>query len=377
MERRVRALTPDDIVNYPLKQAVRGYSVRQVDDLLDRVADELERVHHEVADTRQRLAQAEARAETLSEAESTLKRTLVTAQRAAEQIMAEAHERAATVVEQAQQEAERQHRAAVNSAREELDKVRRDQRELATRVEALREFERDYRSTLRSLVERHLRALDELEQRVAPSLPEAEQPDEAVRADSAGAGVGGQEPAGPPAAAIGGHDAEPQQVDEDSAGFPAASVEEDWESRSALQATPSGPEPIEDLVEEQEEEQESDGAPTPETVGDGQKAADLDSKASGGVLETGRREETPGIGRDVGRWPAVDLSRGEHLRRQVEEAFSQVLTGLDDEEEEKQAPAAMEAVSREPDDRETVVVIHETKRRRAEAAEDGRAGERA
>ncbi len=373
MERRVRALTPDDIVNYPLKQAVRGYSVRQVDDLLDRVADELERVHHELADTRQRLAQSEARAEALSEAEATLKRTLVTAQRAAEQIMAEAHERAATVVEQAQQEAERQHRATVNSAREELDKLRRDQRELATRVDALREFERDYRSTLRSFVERHLRALDQLEQRVAPSLPEAELVDEAVRAGPAGVGPGGQEPSGPGGAGLGGQDVEAQQADEDSALFPTESVDEDSESRSAAQETLSSLEAVADLVAEQD----SDAPPTSETVGDGQKATDLDSTPSSGLLATEPSEETDGIGPEGRRWPAVDLSRGEHLRRQVEEAFSQVLTGLeDDEEEEKEDLAAIDKVVREADNRETVVVIHhEPKRRRAGAAEDGRTGE--
>lgn len=62
MSKRSKVLSPDDVVNYPLKQAVRGYSVSQVDELLDRVADELERLHLELVDTRRRLQEAEARA---------------------------------------------------------------------------------------------------------------------------------------------------------------------------------------------------------------------------------------------------------------------------------------------------------------------------
>ncbi|MDQ4129839.1 MAG: DivIVA domain-containing protein, partial [Actinomycetota bacterium] len=335
----MRALTPDDIVNYPLKQAVRGYSVRQVDDLLDRVADELERVHHELSETRQRLAQAEARAESLSEAESTLKRTLVAAQRAAEQILAEAHERAATVVEQAQKEAERQHRAAVSSTREELDRLRRDERELSTRIEALREFERDYRSTLRSFVERHLRALDELQQRVAPSVPGAEQapergraapeeagPDGQDRVAAGGAGQGGQVTAGPEGP--GGARPQRERADRGRTGFEDA--EEGSESRPAPHDAVASP----DLVEDPMEEQENDAPLLSQPTGDGQQASALGSPGSLGSLEAERPEEARAGSEPRRAWPSVDLSRGEHLRRQVEEAFNQVLTGLDDDEDE-------------------------------------------
>ncbi|MFN2557738.1 MAG: DivIVA domain-containing protein [Nitriliruptorales bacterium] len=379
MERRVRGLTPDDIVNYPLKQSVRGYSVRQVDDLLDRIADEFERVHHELTDTRQRLAQAEARAEALSEAESTLKRTLVTAQRAAEQIMAEAHESAATVIEQAQQEAERQHRAAVISAREELDKLRRDQRELATRIEALREFESDYRSTLRSFVERHLRALDELQQRVAPSVPEAELAADADGTGPAGAGPGGEKSTVPGGAGPSGQKTtgpEPQPTEEEAA--PAENVTESSTMESAPQEGPSSIE----LAEDPAEEQEIAGPAAADPEGDGrQSASGLASSTSNGLFENEQAGEAPGAGGEPRRrWPTVDLSRGEHLRRQVEAAFSQVLTGLEDDEEEKQKEdlGATDTGARQDADKETVVIIHhEPKRRKPKAAEGDRFDERA
>lgn len=167
-------LTPDDIVNYPLKQAVRGYSVAQVDRLLDRVADEFERIGAEWRDLRARLARCEEQLAATSETEGTLKRTLVTAQRAAEQSLEEAKARAAEmldearseaagVVEQARLAAESLRVEAVQAARAEEAEVRRRRQELEAQVESLRVFEREYRTRLREHLDQHVRALDELE----------------------------------------------------------------------------------------------------------------------------------------------------------------------------------------------------------------------
>ncbi|MDP8929223.1 MAG: DivIVA domain-containing protein, partial [Actinomycetota bacterium] len=340
--------TPDDIVNYPLKQAVRGYSVRQVDDLLDRVADEFERVHHELAETRQRLAQAEARAEALSEAESTLKRTLVTAQRAAEQTVAEARERAATVVEQAQEEAERKHRAAVSSAREELDELRRSQRELAARIEALSAFDRDYRSTLREFVERHLRSLDELEQRVPAIPPEAE----------------------------GGDAAEPesQHTDEE----PESAVANN-QQRPPKRSKPEEAPPSSEPAEAGAAETESVRTTMPETRGSSPQAAPVLLSSPARLLPEGERpQDRGGGGESSRRWPVVDLSRGDHVRWRVEAAFGQLheVSNDHEEEQEEEDVAAVDTLVSGEDDRETVVIINQDRRRRRpEAAEDGRQGE--
>ncbi|HEV2787436.1 MAG TPA: DivIVA domain-containing protein, partial [Solirubrobacteraceae bacterium] len=148
-------LTPDEIVNFPLRQGVRGYSVRQGDELLDNVADTIERLHRELAETRARLARAEGRVEEMSDTESTLKRTLITAQRAAEQAIAEARERAREIVEE-----------ATAGAAQESAAQREEEERLNARVEELREFEREYRAGLRAFLDEQVRALDDLE--VAP-----------------------------------------------------------------------------------------------------------------------------------------------------------------------------------------------------------------
>lgn len=167
-------LTPDDIVNYPLKQAVRGYSVPQVDQLLDQVADTVEKLSTEVDDLRRRLRQSEDRLAASSETESTLKRTLVTAQRAAEQSLEEAREEAAELVrdarreaagvlEEAQLDAEELRVEALKAARAEEAEIRRRRQSLEGHIEALRIFEREYRARLRGHLEDQLRILEEVQ----------------------------------------------------------------------------------------------------------------------------------------------------------------------------------------------------------------------
>lgn len=169
-------LTPDDIVTYPLKQAVRGYSVPQVDQLLDQAADTVEKLTAEVEDLRRRLRQSEDRLAASSETETTLKRTLVTAQRAAEQSLDEAREEAAQLVEEARREAagireeaqldaEELRVEALKAARAEEAEIRRRRQSLEGHIEALRIFEREYRARLRGALEDQLRMLDEVQER--------------------------------------------------------------------------------------------------------------------------------------------------------------------------------------------------------------------
>lgn len=172
-------LTPDDLVNYPLKLSVRGYSVAQVDDLLDRAADTIDQLQRQVADLGAQLAISEERLAATSDTEDTLKRTLVTAQRAAEQSIEEARERAASMVEEAEREAQDQLeraraeagelRASVErSTREDLAAAERRQRQLEERIASLRAFEEEYRAQLRTALEARLDQLDAVGESAIP-----------------------------------------------------------------------------------------------------------------------------------------------------------------------------------------------------------------
>ncbi len=149
-------LKPEDIANYPLKQVLRGYCPQQVDELLDQVAVELERLLAELEDARRRLERAESRADPVAGVGVTVKRTLLAAQEAADRTLADARRRAAAFVEEAEQ------RAAQAAAAGDHDLIRRRQA-LQAEIESLAAFERDYRTRLRKLLRTQLEALEALE----------------------------------------------------------------------------------------------------------------------------------------------------------------------------------------------------------------------
>jgi DivIVA domain-containing protein len=167
------ALTPEEIVGYDLKQSVRGYSVAQVDDLLDQLADQVEAAQQQQERLTARLREAEQRLEATQETESTLKRTLITAQQAAERSLQEAkdeaeamldraRQEAAEVEQDARQEAERVLADARASASREAEEARRRRAALQERVDELVERERRHRAHLRELLEHQLAELERM-----------------------------------------------------------------------------------------------------------------------------------------------------------------------------------------------------------------------
>jgi cell division initiation protein len=205
-------LGPDDIVSYEFRQQkVRGYDTGEVDRFLDQLADQVERADREIEDLRRRLRDAEARAAAALETESTLKRTLVTAQEAAERALAEAREQADELREQAEQtvderlahareEARTIVEQAQQEARAELATARQQRAALEDRLAALRDLEHRHRTSL----ERHLRA--QLEQLggfgpgpAAPSRQDAQRPPDQPRPSSEPASSEHPQPSSEPA----------------------------------------------------------------------------------------------------------------------------------------------------------------------------------
>lgn len=165
--------SPDDIVNVELKQSVRGYSIPQVDALLDELADQVEASERELQELRSRIRDAEARLASALETESTLKRTLVTAQQAAESSLEEARADAAEMraaaeadAERVREEARRESEAMLEQARRtaaaEADAARQQRAAIESRIDTLREVEQRHRSVLRRHLEEQLAVLDNL-----------------------------------------------------------------------------------------------------------------------------------------------------------------------------------------------------------------------
>jgi DivIVA domain-containing protein len=123
-------MTPEEIVNRDIKQALRGYAMPDVDQLLDELADQIEREQAELAQLRAQLAAATSRLEETQakldharEAESTLSRTLVTAQEAAERSLAAAQREADDLRAAAERDATAQREEAHAAATQQLQEA--------------------------------------------------------------------------------------------------------------------------------------------------------------------------------------------------------------------------------------------------------------
>jgi len=191
------ALTPEDIVNKRFQSTKfrEGYDQDEVDDFLDEVVVEMRRVAEENTQLKNELQAAEARIAELQRSGATASpaapvsttslddpidaegttNLLQLARRLHEEhvregiqkrdeLIAEGHSQAARIVAEA--EAEHQKRSAEYQA---------TQKKLEAKVDALREFERDYRQSLRGFIEGQLSTLDNagIESAPAPSTPVA------------------------------------------------------------------------------------------------------------------------------------------------------------------------------------------------------------
>lgn len=200
------ALTPEDVVNKRFQPTKfrEGYDQDEVDDFLDEVVVELRRLNGENEELRQRLASADSRggeapaavapvpsfaepvaavpapvaaapvaAAPVEDEQTSTTNLLQLARRLHEEhvregiekrdaLIAEGHATAARVVA----EAEAKQRAQIGA----LDAERQS---LETRIDELRNFERDYRSKLKGYIEGQLRDLDASAASAAPAASPA------------------------------------------------------------------------------------------------------------------------------------------------------------------------------------------------------------
>jgi DivIVA domain-containing protein len=166
-----------------------GYNTQDVDEFLERLAAAIERQDAQMREARQRVAAAEQRANDAerraedsdggaghSDADETLKRTLVLAQRTADAAIREAEERAARTVAAAEDEAARllteAHDTSARAYEEAEEEARRAQHEARTRVLAeLQELE-TARDLLRGDIELLEHHIDHQRERLRLSVRE-------------------------------------------------------------------------------------------------------------------------------------------------------------------------------------------------------------
>ncbi|MGH9035297.1 MAG: DivIVA domain-containing protein [Acidimicrobiia bacterium] len=176
-------VTPHDLRNAELREAFRGYRPDEVEELLERAAVTLERMHERARLLQERIGQVEQEAANGREMESVLRQTLLLAQRTADETVTSAHEKARQLVEEAEDralamttEADEQARSLGEAQQQKYDAIvaelsaRRDM--LTVDIDALERVQADYRGRLRAVLERELEDLERRAELPPPHRPE-------------------------------------------------------------------------------------------------------------------------------------------------------------------------------------------------------------
>jgi len=184
------SLTPEDIQGKRFHDAFRGYNHEEVDNFLDRVASSFVAVSGELQTVRRQVVDLEGHLDEVRQTEMMLKRTLLAAQRAADEALAEAkaeaeqtltsagqkaaetlasaNEKATAAAAGATQKAAETIAGATYRAGEIVAEAHERLRRMEELTERLRGFDVEHRKRLRDFLETQLRALTAL-----PSLPVA------------------------------------------------------------------------------------------------------------------------------------------------------------------------------------------------------------
>jgi cell division initiation protein len=143
-------LTPLDIRHKEFKRGMRGYADVEVDEFLDQIADEYERLFKENIDLQERVEALEDKVAGYRRIEETLQKTLVNAQANAEEQKQNANKQAQLVL----QDAELKARQLVNEAYTERQAIEQS-------MAKLRSAEEDFRFKFRQLLDGYLRQLQD------------------------------------------------------------------------------------------------------------------------------------------------------------------------------------------------------------------------
>jgi cell division initiation protein len=132
------SLTPAEIRHVEIRPTfLRGYRRASVNQLLNEIADSVEEVWRERADLADRLDEFEAEAEKHRELEELLRSTLVSAERAAQEMKEQARRESDLIVQEAHAEGRRVTREATRELRRLEEATRKIRAQLRTALESL------------------------------------------------------------------------------------------------------------------------------------------------------------------------------------------------------------------------------------------------
>lgn len=142
-------ITPMDIRNKEFKKGFKGYREDEVDEFLDKVIADYERIYRENGELKDRVSIDNERIESYNSMEKSLQNTLLIAQTTAEDIVANARKKAEMIIK----EAEEQGRKIIEEANGNIIKVNKDYEELKKEVQV-------FKTRFRTLLESELESLN-------------------------------------------------------------------------------------------------------------------------------------------------------------------------------------------------------------------------
>ena len=143
-------LTPLDIENKKFSKKINGYNVDEVDDFLDQVTLEYEKLYKENNEYKDKVEQAEKDLEHYRNVEKTLQNTLVMAQTTADDIKSMAQKQAEQIIRDAQSEARRA-----------VDDLNKQEYEVTRKIEEMKKQFEVYKAKMEALLISQLEMLQD------------------------------------------------------------------------------------------------------------------------------------------------------------------------------------------------------------------------
>lgn len=144
------AITPMDIHNKEFSRSIRGYSADEVDQYLDQIVEEFERLYKENLEAKDRISMLGDQISQYKTIENTLKETLVTAQKTAIDVSNSAQKQAELIIKEAEERAKR----IIEGANNQVIEAKKELQEYKKQVEI-------FKTRTRSLFETQLELLRE------------------------------------------------------------------------------------------------------------------------------------------------------------------------------------------------------------------------
>ncbi|NMM61410.1 DivIVA domain-containing protein [Clostridium sp. P21] len=145
-------ITSMDITEKEFKKVLRGYSIEEVDEFLDKIAEQYEVLYKENLTNKEKLSSIQDKIEHYNKMENTIQNTLILAQNASEQARENAKKESELILKNANEAAQRI-----------IDKAHSDVIQITDEFERMKQEFSKFRTKFRSFMESQLEMFDDME----------------------------------------------------------------------------------------------------------------------------------------------------------------------------------------------------------------------